>query len=134
MKEFTIGWASVSMIRTGSVVIKKKREYVWQEGQWCPGDLTRSQKRRVRRLRNRELEAQKSNGPQAWRIKQTADKGKPTADINMVFARTGELKAPSEYEQRKHKCLCSKIVKRGIIEVNDERQQLIQAVGSEDVS
>ena len=29
--------------------------YVWQEGQWCPGGLTRSQKRRVQRLRNREL-------------------------------------------------------------------------------
>ena len=25
MKEFTIGWASVSMIRTRSVVIKKKK-------------------------------------------------------------------------------------------------------------
>ena len=31
-------------------------EYVWQEGQWCPGGLTRSQKRRVQRLRSRELE------------------------------------------------------------------------------
>ena len=33
-----------------------ENEYVWQEGQWCPGGLTRSQKRRVQRLRNRELE------------------------------------------------------------------------------
>ena len=31
-------------------------EYVWQEGQWYPGGLTRSQKRRVQRLRSRELE------------------------------------------------------------------------------
>ena len=39
-------------------------EYVWQEGQWCPGGLTRSQKRRVQRLRSRELEqAQKSSPP-----------------------------------------------------------------------
>ena len=33
-----------------------EEDYVWQEGQWCPGGLTRSQKRRVQRLRNRELE------------------------------------------------------------------------------
>ena len=33
-----------------------EEEYVWQEGQWCLGGLTRSQKRRVQRLRNRELE------------------------------------------------------------------------------
>ena len=31
-------------------------ECVWQEGQWCPRGLTRSQKRRVQCLRNRELE------------------------------------------------------------------------------
>ena len=33
-----------------------EEEYVWQEGQWYPGGLTRSQKRRLQRLRNRELE------------------------------------------------------------------------------
>ena len=33
-----------------------EREYVWHEGQWCPRGLTRSQKRRVQCLRNRELE------------------------------------------------------------------------------
>ena len=33
-----------------------ERKYVWQEGQWCLGGLIRSQKRRVQRLRNRELE------------------------------------------------------------------------------
>jgi hypothetical protein len=31
-------------------------EYVWQEGQWCPRGLTRSQKRRVQHLKSRELE------------------------------------------------------------------------------
>ena len=42
-----------------------EEEYVWQEGQWCPGGLIRSQKRRVQRLRSRELEqAQKSGKPQ----------------------------------------------------------------------
>ena len=42
-----------------------EEECVWQEGQWCPGGLTRSQKRIVQRLRNRELEqAQASSKPQ----------------------------------------------------------------------
>jgi hypothetical protein len=45
-----------------------------------------------------------------------------------------ESNAPSKYEQRKHKCLCSEIVKEGITEIGDRRQQPIQAVGSEDVS
>jgi hypothetical protein len=31
------------------------REYVWQENQWCPSGLTRTQKRRVQHLRNDEL-------------------------------------------------------------------------------
>jgi hypothetical protein len=45
-----------------------------------------------------------------------------------------ESNAPSEYEQRKHKRLRSKIVKEGIIEIGDRHQQPIQAVDSEDVS
>ena len=27
-----------------------EEQYVWQEGQWCPGGLTRSQKRRVQQI------------------------------------------------------------------------------------
>jgi hypothetical protein len=34
---------------------EQEREYVWQEGQWCPPGLRRSQKRRVQHLRNQEL-------------------------------------------------------------------------------
>jgi hypothetical protein len=34
---------------------EQQREYIWQEGQWCPPGLRRSQKRRVQRLRNQEL-------------------------------------------------------------------------------
>jgi hypothetical protein len=34
---------------------EQEREYIWQEGQWCPPGLRRSQKRRVQRLRNQEL-------------------------------------------------------------------------------
>ena len=52
-----------------------ERRYAWQEGQWCPGGLTRSQKRRVQRLRNKELEqAQASSKPQVWRAKQIANR------------------------------------------------------------
>jgi hypothetical protein len=29
-------------------------EYIWQKNQWCPRGLTKSQKRRVQRLRNDE--------------------------------------------------------------------------------
>jgi hypothetical protein len=34
---------------------EEEREYIWQEGQWCPPGLRKSQKRWVQRLRNREL-------------------------------------------------------------------------------
>ena len=55
-----------------------EEDYVWQDGQWCPGGLTRSQKRRVQRLRNRELEqAQASSRHRVWRAKQIADRGQP---------------------------------------------------------
>ena len=76
-----------------------EEEYVWQEGQWCPGGLTRSQKRRVQHLRNRELEqAQKSGKPQVWRVKQTADKGQPSANIQMDFLLPSEFRAPTDQE------------------------------------
>ena len=76
-----------------------EEEYVWQEGQWCPGGLTRSQKRRVQRLRNRELEqAQKSGKPQVWRAKQTTDRGQPQANIQMAFLLSSEFRAPTDQE------------------------------------
>ena len=75
------------------------KRYVWQEGQWCPGGLTRSQKRGVQRLRNRELETQKYSRPHTWRVKQTADKGKPSANTDMVFILPIEFRPPSIYEQ-----------------------------------
>ena len=47
-----------------------EEEYVWQEGQWCLGGLTRSQKKKVQCLRNRELEqAQAASIPRVWRAK-----------------------------------------------------------------
>jgi len=63
-----------------------QREHVWQEGQWCPKGLTRSQKRRVQHLRNKEMEqAQPSGKTQVWRTKQIADKKQPSANIQMTF-------------------------------------------------
>ena len=61
--------------------------------------LTRSQKRRVQRLRSKELEqAHKLGKPQVWRAKQTADKGQPSANIQMAFLLPSEFKAPADQE------------------------------------
>ena len=88
-----------------------ERKYVWQKGQWCLGGLTRSQKGRVQRLRNKEFEqAQTPSKPQVWRTKQIADRKQPLANIQMVFL------LPSEFR------------------VNGESQQPIQAVGFENLS
>ena len=62
-----------------------------------PGGLTRSQKIRVQRLRNKELEPQKSIRPRTWHVKQIADKGKPSTDISTVFILPIEFKAPSRF-------------------------------------
>ena len=50
-------------------------------------------------MRNRELEAQKYNRPRTWCVKQTTDRGKPSANIDMVFILPVEFRAPSKYEQ-----------------------------------
>ena len=71
---------------------EREKKYFWQEGQWCLGGMKRSQK-------NRELQAQKYNRPRAWRVKQTTDKGKPSAKIDMVFILPTAFRAPSKYEQ-----------------------------------
>ena len=74
-----------------------KREYVWQEDQWCLGGLTRSQWKRVQRLRNKELEqAQASGKPQVWRAKQTDDRRQPSANIQMAFLLPSEFRAPTD--------------------------------------
>ena len=74
-----------------------EEEYVWQEGQWCLGGLTRSQKRRVQRLRNRELEhARASRKPQVWSAKQIVDRGQPSANIQIAFLLPSEFRAPTD--------------------------------------
>ena len=70
----------------------------------------RSQKRRVQRLRNREMEqAQAPGKTQVWRTKQIADRKQPSANIQMVFL------LPSEFR------------------VSGKSQQSIQAVGFENL-
>jgi hypothetical protein len=50
-------------------------------------------------LRNRELKAQKFSRPRTWHGRQTADKGKPSANIDIVFILPAEFRAPFKYEQ-----------------------------------
>ena len=77
-----------------------QREHVWQEGQWCPGGLTRSQKRRVQRLRNKEMEqAQVSGKHQVWRVKQIADRKQPSANIQMASLLPSESRINGESQQ-----------------------------------
>ena len=45
-------------------------------------------------MRNRELEVQKYSKPWTWR-----DRGKPLANIDIVFILPIEFRAPSKYEQ-----------------------------------
>ena len=85
-------------------------------------------------MRNRELEPQKSIRPRTWHVKQIADKGKPSTNIDMVFILPAEPKAPSECERSNHKRLRNEIVKEGVIKIDGGHQQSIQVVGSEDIS
>jgi hypothetical protein len=73
---------------------REEKEYVWQDGQWCPGGLTRSQKRRVQRLRNQEL---KENRHQVWRPKPSA--GKRVLSANAIFILPAEFRAPVEKDE-----------------------------------
>jgi hypothetical protein len=69
----------------------EEKEYVWQDCQLCPGGLTKSQKRRVQRLRNQEL---KENRHQVWRPKPSASKRVLSA--NAIFILPAEFRAPTE--------------------------------------
>ena len=53
----------------------------------------------MQRLRNRELEqAQVSGKPHVWRAKQIADRGQPSANIQMAFLLPSEFRAPTDQE------------------------------------
>ena len=48
------------------------------------------------------MEAQKSSRPWTWRVKQTVDKAKPSANIDMVFLLPVEFRAPSKYDEEEY--------------------------------
>ena len=55
--------------------------------------MTGSQKRRVQRQRNRELkQAQASGRPRVWCAKQTTDRSRPSANIQMTFLLPSEFR------------------------------------------
>lgn len=74
-----------------------------QKEQWCPSDIfTKNQKRRVQRLRHRELQADhdknrhRSHIKKEWRPKIKSQVHQPEAPVNMVFFLPQEFKS-SEY-------------------------------------
>ncbi|CAO2142352.1 unnamed protein product [Urochloa humidicola] len=71
--------------------------------QWCPGGLTRSQKRRLQRLRYRDQEEKHAQEKkqvkyQIWLVKPKADELGLAASVNMVFFLPMELKNPADEE------------------------------------
>jgi hypothetical protein len=74
---------------------EQEREYIWQEGQWCPPGLRRSQKRRVQRLRNQELKQAGIKRKQVWRPKDRPDGGNRSAPTCMVYFLPNEFMAPA---------------------------------------
>jgi hypothetical protein len=74
---------------------EQQREYVWQEGQWCPPGLRRSQKRRVQRLRNQKLKQVGIQRKQVWRPKDRPDGSSCSAPTCMVCFLPNEFMAPA---------------------------------------
>jgi hypothetical protein len=74
---------------------EQEREYIWQEGQWCPPGLRRSQKRRVQRLRNQELKQAGIKRKQVWRPKDRPDGSGRSAPACMVYFLPNEFMAPA---------------------------------------
>ena len=60
----------------------------------------RSQKRRVLRLKNKEMEqAQASSKTQVWRAKQIANRKQPMANIQMAFLLPSEFRIDGKNQQ-----------------------------------
>jgi hypothetical protein len=74
---------------------EQEREYIWQEGQWCPPGLRRSQKRRVQRLRNQELKQAGIKRKQVWRPKDKPEGSGRSAPACMVYFLLNEFMAPA---------------------------------------
>ena len=78
-------------------VEESSHRYVWQEGQWCPPGLRKTQKRRVQRLRNEELKRAVAEKKQVWRPKKPDGSG-PSADACMAFFIPLEFVAPENQD------------------------------------
>jgi hypothetical protein len=74
---------------------EQEREYIWQEGQWCPPGLRRSQKRGVQRLSNQELRQAGIKKKQVWRPKDRPDGSGRSAPACMVYFLPNEFMAPA---------------------------------------
>src|SRR6187551_190211 len=70
--------------------------YVWQEGQWCPPGLRKSQKRRVQRLRNQELKQARPKMKSIWRRKDKPEEDGHSAPTCMVCFLPNEFMAPTD--------------------------------------
>jgi hypothetical protein len=77
-------------------------EYIWQEGQWCPPGLRRSQKRRVQRLRNQELKQAGIKRKQVWRPKDKPEGSGCSAPACMVYFLPNEFMAVGEFRKTRH--------------------------------
>jgi hypothetical protein len=87
-------------------------EYVWQKGQWHPPGLRKSQKRRVQRLRNRELRQAGIQKRQVWRPKDKPEGSNRSAPTCMVYFLPNEFMAPANQVVQKEMSL----------DVNDDEQ------------
>jgi hypothetical protein len=76
---------------------EQEREYIWQEGHWCPPGLRRSQKRRVQRLRNQELKQAGIKRKQVWRPKDRPDGSGRSAPTCMACFLPNEFMAPANH-------------------------------------
>jgi hypothetical protein len=74
---------------------QEEDEYIWQEGQWCPPGLRKSQKRRVQRLRNRELRQAGVQKKQVWHPKDKPEGSSRSAPACMVYFLPNEFMAPA---------------------------------------
>jgi hypothetical protein len=70
-------------------------DYIWQKGQWCLPGLRRSQKRRVQRLRNRELRQVGILTRQVWHPKDQPEGSKRSAPACMVYFLPNEFMSPA---------------------------------------
>jgi hypothetical protein len=87
-------------------------EYIWQKGLWCPPGLRKSQKRRVQRLRNRELRQAGIQKRQVWRPKDKSEGSNRSAPACMVYFLPNEFMAPANQVVQEETSL----------EVNDDEQ------------